>query len=183
MLRQQPGCWDFRTEQEEEGEEWKVIMHSRTLSLNFIFPRYLIWIINLCNLLMPYMPAYPSVCDVLSSINAGLATKADHALRRYGRVEVISTHSYPQHLLDTLAMQDPNFPHTICYWTRVWVSTRGLFEGLNTVLSHKIFTLYTLYIAVCMLQCQTIKEEQYKLTILHKNIILLLLVYQKYLDK
>jgi hypothetical protein len=104
--------------------------------------------------------------------------KPAHALIRYDRVEVISMHSYPQHWLDTLAMycptltckaQPPPTP-TNCKWTRGWVSTRGMCEGLNSMLSHKTFTLHTVYTVVSMLQCRAIKEEQYKLTLLHRNI-------------
>jgi len=173
MLWQQPGCWDFRAE--EEGEEWKVITHSRTLSLNVTLCRYLFCIINLCNLLMP---AYPSVRDLISSIEAVPVPKPANSLRRHGRVEVISMHSYPQPWLDTLAMYCPILPcktqpprtHTICYGTRGWVSTGGLLEDLNIMFSHKTFTLHTMYIVVSMFQCWAIKEEQYKLTILHKII-------------
>jgi len=35
--------------------------------------------------------------------------------------------------------------------------------------SHKTFTLHTLCIVVSMLQSRAIKEQQYKLTVLHKN--------------
>ena len=34
-----------------------------------------------------------------------------------------------------------------------------------------------------MLQCCTINEEQYKLTMLYKNITFAIAVYQKYLEK
>jgi hypothetical protein len=105
--------------------------------------------------------------------------KPANSLRRHGRVEVISMHSYPQHWLDTLAIYCPTLPckdqppptHTICYGTRGWVSTRRLLESLNTMFSHKTSTLHTLYVVVSTFQCWAIKEEQYKLTILHKNII------------
>jgi hypothetical protein len=63
------------------------------------------------------------------------------------------------------------------------VSTRGFFEGLNIMLSHKTFTLHTLYIEVSMLQCWAIKEEQYKLTILHKNITFATAVISKVLGE
>jgi hypothetical protein len=59
------------------------------------------------------------------------------------------------------------------------VSARGLFEGLNTPLFHKTLTLHTLYIVASMLHCCTIKKEQYKLTMLHKNITVATAVISK----